>query len=149
LAAWWVIWAVLLNILNLLFESVDRAFYFYYELGDLGVGGFAGDGVGLAEHFLGDEIEFSAGLVGFVAALPELLQVRIEAGDFLGDVAAVGVYSELAGQHLGVQRYGCVGQKLVYSLGEFLLIFFYDELAACVYLSDILFDNLAAGLHIG
>src|SRR5262245_2937389 len=77
------------HILSLFTEFFQFGFEGYYVAGDEAVVGFGADGVGFAVHFLGEEIKDAAnGFFGF-AAIVELLEMTLQASEFLGDVGAV------------------------------------------------------------
>ena len=65
----------LLDVLYLFLDAVDQALHVDHSAGDGRVIGFAADGVDFAQHFLGQEIEFSADVLVAVAQLLELIEV--------------------------------------------------------------------------
>ena len=78
-----------LDVLDLLTDFFDLGFCFDDCLGDGGVVRFRADGVELAGEFLAEEIEGAAGWLGGTEVFSEFREVRMKAGDFLADVAAV------------------------------------------------------------
>src|SRR5690606_824342 len=91
---WWK-WrsdAPSLDVLHLFLDAVDRAFDFDDGAADGGVVALAADGVGFAEHFLGDEVERAAvgGVAGALDVLRELIEMARQAAEFLVDVGPLG-----------------------------------------------------------
>src|SRR5947207_15228151 len=93
-------WAgiALFHVLYLLLQAVDGPLDLHDVAGDLGVVGLAGDGVGLAEHFLADEVELAAGVLAVAAGLLEGPQVARQPLDLLGDVRALREHRHLLDQ---------------------------------------------------
>ena len=101
----------LFNILHLLAEALWFCFGGDDAAGDVGGVGFGADGVALAEHLLGEEVEgASVGLPGGEAGA-ELGDVALEAAEFLGDVGAVGEEGEFAGEAFVVVGVGGVERR--------------------------------------
>src|SRR5688500_17587279 len=80
----------LFDVLDLFLQAIDGAFDFDDVPRNFGVVGFAGDGVGFAEHFLGNKIELTAGVLAGSATLLEGIEMGCEALDFLADVGPLG-----------------------------------------------------------
>src|SRR5690606_9589327 len=78
----------LLDLLDLLVDAVDGALDLDDGPRDGAVGALAGDRVGLAEQYLGPEVERAAvaPAVGLAQEAAELVEVGLEARDLLGDV---------------------------------------------------------------
>ncbi len=114
----------LFDVLDLFLEPVDRALDFDDVPGDLGVVGLCGDGVGLAEHFLGDEIELPAGVLAGSAGVLESFEMAGEPLDFLADVGALGEDGDFPEQIGLVDLQLGFAEQLVHALGEPLVIIF-------------------------
>jgi hypothetical protein len=87
---------VLLDVLNLFLQPIDRAL----DLDDVPrrsrVVGLARDRVGLAEHLLRDEVELAARVFALAARVLERLEVMRQPLDLLGDVGALGEDGDFA-----------------------------------------------------
>ena len=106
----------LFDVLNLFFDTVDGTLDIDDPPDDFGVGAFAADGIGLAEHFLGDKVQSSSDRFAAGAAFAELVNVAVEAADFFGDVAAVGVDGHFARQLVFDDVELGVGQQVIDAL---------------------------------
>src|SRR6476469_11000534 len=76
----------LLDILYLLADALDFGFQFYNQGPDRGRARLRAHGVDLADHLLGDEVEFLARCLFAVDDLLHLLDVMRQPRQFLGDV---------------------------------------------------------------
>ncbi len=99
-----------LGILHLLADTLQFRFGGDDLAGDLRGIGLRADGVALAEHLLGEEVESPA--LGFLGrqVLAELGEVALQPAQLLGDVRAVGIQSQLPGETLivgGENRIDC------------------------------------------
>ena len=93
----------LLKILDQFSHSFDCTLDFYDMRGNLRVGGFAADRIGLAKHLLQDEIEFpSSGFsllrIRTIKDFAEHLQMTGEPGNLFADVDSIGIKLNFAKQ---------------------------------------------------
>ena len=75
-----------LHVLHLFLQPIDRAFDLDNMPRDLGVVRFARDRVGLAQHLLRDEIQFSPCMIASAAGLLKCFQMMRQPLDFLANV---------------------------------------------------------------
>ena len=79
----------LLDVLHLFADFFEFGFGFDDGLGNGGSVGLGADGIEFAENFLTEEIEGAARGIGCVQVFAESGAMGIQAGKFLGDVAAI------------------------------------------------------------
>ena len=112
-------------------------------LGNLRVAALGADRVDFAEHFLGDEFEFSSGRLGQVLDTLELIEMTLEADDFFGDVATLGEDADLADNVGQFDRDFVVDQYFVQPLGQPLAITFDDRGRALFNFAQMVDNRLA------
>src|SRR5262249_33865810 len=85
----------LLYVLNQFADLLESAFDLDHVPRDFHVAGLGPDGVGLAEHLLGQEFQLPARAVRVVHDLLKLIEVAGQPHHLLGDVAALGEDGDL------------------------------------------------------
>ncbi len=140
---------VLFGVLDLFLDAVDGGFDFDDFAGDGGVAGLRAHGVGFAEHFLGDELEFAAGGFVGVGEDTELLDVACEAAEFFADVAAFGVDRDFLDQVVFGEAYAGAVDEFGDAGVEAVAVFDDDDGGARADCGEGFFDDGDVGLEVG
>src|SRR5262249_41645662 len=101
----------LLNILDQFANLLERALDFDDFARNFDVAGLGADGVGLAKHLLGEELQLAAGAFRLVHDVQELIQVARQADDLFGDVAALGEHAHFLDELAAIDLDVDVGQQ--------------------------------------
>src|SRR5690606_16311422 len=96
-------WKVLFNVGQLFADSIKIGFGLNHKPGNFRIARFGSGRVPFASHFLGDEFERAPHRFLPFQGFPELDEVTLETGQFLGDVAAFGENGDL-GQEPGFRQ---------------------------------------------
>lgn len=88
--------------MGLLAEPLEFRFEDDDAFGDETIVGFGADGIDLAVHFLGEEIECASDGFGGFEAIVELFEMTFETGEFFGDIATVREEDDLFEQAIVV-----------------------------------------------
>ena len=77
--------------MHLFAKCFDKGLQFDNGMGDERIAGLGADGIRLAVHFLAKEIEFAATRFGRVEEIDCVFEVRLQARQFFGDIASIGI----------------------------------------------------------
>ena len=140
----------LFDVLGLFLDPINRRLDFNNSSADFHIQAFAGDGVGLAEHFLAQEVERAANRLAMLSIndLTKLDQVAFKPRNFLRDVDTIGKNGHFAEEVFFLDALADLGKERFHALSEAILVEHDDFGGPIPDHAEVTPDALAVGVEV-